>query len=314
MKKKILVIGSLNMDQSIRLDRMPLVGETVMGYGITYQAGGKGANQACAAGRLQAQVRMVGCVGEDSFGQTLRNQVEACGVDVSGIRRTEDCATGMAVIYVDGKGDNSIVVIPGANGACSTEYLQQMDEWLCWCDYLLMQMEIPHETVFCAARRAKELGKTVILNPAPVPDSLPEGLLALTDYVTPNETELEKLSGISASGRENVRLAAKKLQEMGTENVIVTLGEEGAYWLGRQNEGFFPSRRVEAVDTTAAGDCFNGAFAAALAEGMDTEEAIRFANVAASIAVTRKGALDSLPDRRETEDVVRGRENRKNNS
>ena len=168
-----------------------------------------------------------------------------------------------------------------------------------------MQMEIPHETVLCAAGRAKELGKTVILNPAPVPDSLPEGLLALTDYVTPNETELEKLTGIPASGRENVRLAAEKLREMGAENVIVTLGEDGAYWLGQQKEGFFPSRKVEAVDTTAAGDCFNGAFAAALAEGMDTEEAIRFANGAASIAVTRKGALDSLPDRRDTEDAVR---------
>ena len=305
MKKKILVIGSLNMDQSIRLERMPLVGETVMGRGITYQAGGKGANQACAAGRLQAQVRMMGCVGADSFGRMLRDQVEGCGVDVSGIRLIEGCATGMAVIYVDGNGDNSIVVIPGANGECSREYLQQMDEWLCWCDYLLMQMEIPHETVLCAAGRAKELGKTVILNPAPVPDSLPEGLLALTDYVTPNETELEKLTGIPASGRENVRLAAEKLQEMGAENVIVTLGEDGAYWLGQQKEGFFPSRKVEAVDTTAAGDCFNGAFAAALAEGMDTEEAIRFANGAASIAVTRKGALDSLPDRREAEDAAR---------
>ena len=305
MKKKILVIGSLNMDQSIRLDRMPLVGETVMGRGIIYQAGGKGANQACAAGRLQAQVRMMGCVGADSFGRTLRNQVEGWGVDGSGIRLIEGCATGMAVIYVDGNGDNSIVVIPGANGECGREYLQQMDEWICWCDYLLMQMEIPHETVLCAAGRAKKLGKTVILNPAPVPDSLPEGLLALTDYVTPNETELEKLTGIPASGRENVRLAAEKLQEMGAGNVIVTLGEDGAYWLGQQKEGFFPSRKVEAVDTTAAGDCFNGAFAAALAEGMDTEEAIRFANGAASIAVTRKGALDSLPDRRETEVAVR---------
>ena len=167
MKKKILVIGSLNMDQSIRLDRMPLVGETVMGRSITYQAGGKGANQACAAGRLQAQVRMMGCVGADSFGRTLRDQVEGCGVDGSGIRLIEGCATGMAVIYVDGNGDNSIVVIPGANGECSREYLQQMDEWLCWCDYLLMQMEIPHETVLCAAGRAKELGKTVILHAMP---------------------------------------------------------------------------------------------------------------------------------------------------
>ena len=233
MKKKILVIGSLNMDQSIRLDRMPLVGETVMGRSITYQAGGKGANQACAAGRLQAQVRMMGCVGADSFGRTLRNQVEGCGVDGSGIRLIEGCATGMAVIYVDGNGDNSIVVIPGANGECSREYLQQMDEWLCWCDYLLMQMEIPHETVLCAAGRAKELGKTVILNPAPVPDSLPEGLLALTDYVTPNETELEKLTGIPASGRENVRLAAEKLQEMGFNGARKhqkTEDERYAYW------------------------------------------------------------------------------------
>ena len=296
MKKGILVIGSLNMDLSIDLAKMPVTGETILGRGIAYKAGGKGANQACAAGRLGGRVRMLGCVGQDEFGQKLVKSLSESGVETDYIKESRDLPTGTAVIYVDDNGDNSIVVIPGANMACDIEYLKAQDEQFHWCDYVVLQMEIPYEAVWYSVKRAKELGKTVILNPAPAPDKIPEEILSLVDYLTPNETEIIALNGKS---KDDIREGAEKLLSRGVSNVIATLGDRGALLVNRYGETFYPARKVVSVDTTAAGDCFNGAMVAALAEGQSEAEAILFANIASSIAVTRKGAQESLPIREE---------------
>ena len=301
MSRGILVVGSLNMDMSVHMETMPAVGETVLGDGLGYQMGGKGANQACACGRLGGEVKILGCVGRDEFGSRQIESLEAAGVDASGLRQSPGLPTGPAVIYVDGNGDNSIVVIPGANRECGEQYLRERDELFQWCGIVVLQMEIPMEAVLYAARRGRELGKTVILNPAPAPDRLPDELLGLVDYLTPNETELAKLSGIAAMGQADLKRAARRLIEKGVKKVLVTLGEQGALLVDGETERLYPARQVESVDTTAAGDCFNGALATALAEGMAEDEAIRFANLAASLAVTRKGAQSSLPDREEVE-------------
>lgn len=296
MKKGILVIGSLNMDLSIDLAKMPVTGETILGRGIAYKAGGKGANQACAAGKLGGRVRMLGCVGQDELGQKLVKSLSESGVETDYIKESRDLPTGTAVIYVDDNGDNSIVVIPGANMACDIEYLKEQDEQFHWCDYVVLQMEIPYEAVWYSVKRAKELGKMVILNPAPAPDEIPEEILSLVDYLTPNETEIIALNGKS---KDDIREGAEKLLSRGVSNVIATLGDRGALLVNRYGETFYPARKVVSVDTTAAGDCFNGAMVAALAEGQSEAEAILFANMASSIAVTRKGAQESLPIREE---------------
>ena len=296
MKKGILVIGSLNMDLSIDLAKMPVTGETILGRGIAYKAGGKGANQACAAGKLGGRVRMLGCVGQDEFGQKLVKSLSESGVETDYIKESRDLPTGTAVIYVDDNGDNSIVVIPGANMACDIEYLKEQDEQFHWCDYVVLQMEIPYEAVWYSVKRAKELGKMVILNPAPAPDEIPEEILSLVDYLTPNETEIIALNGKS---KDDIREGAEKLLSRGVSNVIATLGDRGALLVNRYGKTFYPARKVVSVDTTAAGDCFNGAMVAALAEGQSEAEAILFANIASSIAVTRKGAQESLPIREE---------------
>ena len=301
MKKGILVIGSLNMDLSIDLAKMPVTGETILGRGIAYKAGGKGANQACAAGKLGGRVRMLGCVGQDEFGQKLVKSLSESGVETDYIKESRDLPTGTAVIYVDDNGDNSIVVIPGANMACDIEYLKEQDEQFHWCDYVVLQMEIPYEAVWYSVKRAKELGKMVILNPAPAPDEIPEEILSLVDYLTPNETEIIALNGKS---KDDIREGAEKLLSRGVSNVIATLGDRGALLVNRYGETFYPARKVVSVDTTAAGDCFNGAMVAALAEGQSEAEAILFANIASSIAVTRKGAQESLPIREEVAGIM----------
>lgn len=303
MDKRILIIGSLNMDIVIEMKRMPLIGETVLGKNLTYVPGGKGANQAYAAGKLGGKVTMLGCVGDDSLGQKLKDNLAKSRTNVSYIRNIEGKSTGTAVIYVNGDGDNSIVVISGANEACDVEYLKQNEVLFAESDYVMFQMEIPYETIFYGIGRAKELGKTVILNPAPAPDSLPKDIWEKIDYLTPNETELLKLTGQQEMTMDNIRNGAHVLLEKGVKNVLVTLGEKGVLFVNDKEEKLYPARKVTAVDTTAAGDCFNGAFITGLAEEMGFEEAIVFANLASSLAVTRKGAQSSIPGRDELEEL-----------
>lgn len=302
MSEKILIIGSLNMDMVLNMNRMPVTGETVLGNDFTHVPGGKGANQACAAGKLGGRAKMLGCIGRDESGSILKQNLKESGVDVSGIKMS-DRFTGTASIYVNGRGDNSIVVIPGANSSCDVDFLREMDEAFQESTYVLLQMEIPTEAVYYAVRRARELGKTVILNPAPAPDSIPDEILSMVDYLTPNETELLKLSGQTGGDIQAIENGAREMVRRGVKNVIVTLGRQGCMLLSGDTKEYFPARNVESVDTTAAGDCFNGAFAVGLSEGLAAGEAIRFANLASSIAVTRKGAQNSLPSRDEVEGI-----------
>ena len=302
MSGEILIVGSLNMDMVMNMDRMPVTGETVLGNDFTHIPGGKGATPACAAGKLGGRAKMLGCVGKDESGSALIQNLKESGVDVSGIR-ISDRFTGTASIYVNGIGDNSIVVIPGANYACDSHYLQEMDGAFQESTYVLLQMEIPEEAVYYAVRRAKELGKTVILNPAPAPDLIPDEILSMVDYLTPNETELLKLSGRAGEDQATIEAGAHEMVKRGVKNVIVTLGKQGCMLLSGDTKECFPARNVESVDTTAAGDCFNGAFAVGLSEGLSAGDAIRFANLASSIAVTRKGAQNSLPTREEVDGI-----------
>lgn len=304
MERNILIVGSLNMDMTICMKRMPQKGETVMGKNLSYIPGGKGANQACASGKLGGRTTMLGCVGKDSFGKRQLENLKKNNIEISNIKEMETQPTGTAVIYVEDKGDNSIVVIAGANACCDREYLLEHDFLFYSHDYFVFQMEIPYETVYYGITRAKELGKTTILNPAPAPDEIPDKILNKIDYLIPNETELIKLSGFSSISEENIRKGARILLSRGVKNVIVTLGDKGVFLVNQNTEKIFPARKVQAIDTTAAGDCFNGAFAVALAEGRKLEEAISFANLASSIAVTRKGAQSSIPDRKEVEALI----------
>ncbi|MDF2904908.1 MAG: rbsK [Herbinix sp.] len=307
MGKSILVIGSLNMDIVIKVDKQPEVGETVLADELSYIPGGKGANQAFAVGSLGGCITMLGCVGNDNFGEQQKKQLASRNVDVSHLKGCNDKSTGTAIIYINSKGDNSIVVVPGANQECDVEYLKANDTLFSQCDYVLLQMEIPQDTIYYAIARAKELGKTVILNPAPAPNSIPKTCLEQIDYITPNETELLKLSGETELDMTSIEKGAKTLIKKGVKNVIVTMGERGSLFVNENENYSYPARKVKAVDTTAAGDCFCGAFVVGLAEGKKVSEAIQFANAASSIAVTRKGAQSSIPTREETDLVLFGK-------
>lgn len=301
MSKRILVIGSLNMDMVIPVKELPQKGETILGGAPDYIPGGKGANQACAAGKLGGSVTMLGKVGRDEMGRRLKDNLAAAGVDVAHVAETPDAPTGMAVIYVSETGSNSIVVIPGANGLCDRAYIEANEELIAAHDIIVLQLEIPYDAVFRAIQLAKKHGRLVVLNPAPAPDSLPAEVIASLDYFTPNETEMARIAGMPVGGTEEAVAAGRRLVEAGVGTVLATLGEAGALLVTAETAQVIPTLRVEAVDTTAAGDTFNGAFVTALAEGMPEAEAIVFGNKAAAISVTRKGAQTSIPTRGEVD-------------
>lgn len=295
------------MDIVVESEHMPRIGETILGKTLSRVPGGKGANQACAAGKAGAggRIKMLGCIGSDEFGSIQKENLSACGVDISKLNVSGSQPTGTAIIHVDEGGDNSIVVIQGANNECDVAYLQEQEDAFQECDIVMMQMEIPLEAIHYAVHKSAQLKKTVILNPAPAPKELSQDILSCTDYLIPNETELNRLAGLESNTLETYREGAKKLLEQGVKHVIVTMGDQGCLCVNDKGMEQFPARKVKAVDTTAAGDCFCGAFAVALAEGKSNQEAICFANIASSIAVTRNGAQTSLPDRNEIEKVLR---------
>lgn len=304
MKKTILVIGSLNMDISITMEKMPILGETTLGKTLEYNNGGKGANQACAIGKLNGKVEMLGCIGKDSFGKSQEINLTNFGVNTRKLKISDKEPTGTAVIYVDKNGKNSIVVVPGANNECSVEYLKTAEESFEKADFILLQLEIPMNAIKYCVEKGKKLGKTIILNPAPAPDYIPEEILNKIDYLTPNETELQHLSNIkNIDTLEEVEKGAKILLSKGIKNILVTLGENGVLLVNDKVTKHFPAHKVNAIDTTAAGDCFNGAFVLGLSEGKILDEAIEFANIASSISVIRKGAQKSLPTREEVEKI-----------
>ena len=292
---KILVIGSLNIDMVMRVDHMPAVGETILCDGMKLVAGGKGANQACAAGRLGTDVTMLGAIGNDSHGEMQRDSLQRSGVDVSGLITKESVSTGTAFITVNKEGNNSIVVVQGANAQFTPEDIAAHRDLLEECEIVILQLEIPMDTVLYAAKLARTLGKTVILDPAPVPEHFPEELYQYVDIIKPNESELSRLTGI-ADAQNHLEEAVQIVKDHGVRNVLVTLGGDGVY-LDTENEApvHIPAKKVEVVDTTAAGDSFTAALAAMLLEGKTLKEAAEFANQVSAIVVTREGAQDSIP-------------------
>jgi ribokinase len=291
---RIVVVGSLNMDLVVRASRFALPGETITGRAFLTVLGGKGANQAVAARRLGAEVAMIGRVGDDPFGQALRRGLAAEGLDVRLVDVTPSASTGVALITVDDCGENTIVVVPGANGLVSSADIERALPVVAEADALLLQLEVPLPVVMDAARRAHAASVTVILNAAPA-QPLPPMMLPLIDYLVVNETEVLDVAGFATDTPE---AAARALQARGARTVVVTLGAAGALLLA--SDGTITSAagfRVEAVDTTAAGDAFVGALAVALAEGATPAEALQFGNAAGAVTVTRPGAQPSLPTR-----------------
>jgi len=298
-RKKILIVGSLNMDMVIEVAVIPIKGQTILAKNLKYIQGGKGANQAYACGNLGGNTTILGCVGNDDFGKSQLASLTSAGVDTSNIKVVDEFSTGIAIIYVEESGNNSISVIAGANNCCDVEYLKNHDEQFQNTDYIILQMEIPIESVYYAIKRAKELSKIVILNPAPANKDISSEIYKMIDFITPNETELYILAHSSDDvpkeiSKKEIEKAGQILLQKGVGNVIVTMGENGAMLLN-DTMHVYPTRKVKAIDTTAAGDCFNGALVVAMADGKNMEKAIEFANIAASISVTKKGAQVSLP-------------------
>lgn len=290
----VVVIGSLNMDIVVEVERPPLMGETVSGNQVHFIPGGKGANQAVAAARLGARTTMIGSVGNDAFGSQLLSSLNSDGIETGFVKTVSEAATGIASITLS-QGENSIVVVAGANARCLPEDIDRHKEAIERADVVLLQLEIPLETVVHAAKVAKQLGKTVVLNPAPARE-LPDELLSCVDVLIPNEFELALLSGVTIDDDQRLELAMQQLLDKGVQTVITTLGSQGSVFLERgETLGRVASCKVQAVDTTGAGDCFNAAFAFAMASGKPLPEAISFASKAAAIAVTRLGAQQGMP-------------------
>ena len=293
--RKILVIGSLNMDSVIQTPYMPKPGETIMGTDISLVPGGKGANQAYAAGKLGGDVAMLGAVGKDSFGNIMIENLKSVGVNVRGIQQLEEIHTGQAYITVNAEGQNSIIVIAGANAEVSTKVIDDNMELIDKSDIIIMQLEIPIDTVKYVKDIAIKKGKLVILDPAPAVAGLPDDFWQGIDYIKPNETELEILAGKPIGTEEELKRSAREMLDRGVKNVIVTLGEKGCLFVSEDEERLIPTKQVEVVDSTAAGDSFTAAFALSLSKGESVEEAVAFGQKVSGIAVTRKGAQTSVP-------------------
>ncbi len=288
------------MDLVTRAPRLPLGGETLIGHSFTTVPGGKGANQAVAAARLGAAVAMVGCVGNDAYGAQLRDALLAEQIDCRAVSTVED-SSGVALIVVDDNSQNAIVIVAGANGALTCAVVDRFDDVLQAADVVICQLEVPDATVGHALKRARALGKTVILNPAPAGRALPPDWYAAIDYLIPNESEAATLSGLPVDSRASAERAASHLIGLGAGKVLITLGAQGLLFASGTGFEHFPAPKVKAVDTTAAGDTFVGGFAAALARGESEAQAIRYGQVAAALSVTRAGAQPSIPTRSEVQ-------------
>ncbi len=295
MQAKVVVVGSLNMDLVARAQRLPQPGETVVGSGFATVPGGKGANQAVAAARLGASTAMIGCVGDDAYGQQLREALQAEGIDCQAVATAAGASSGVALIVVDDASQNAIVIVAGGNGEVSPQRIQAADALLQQADVVVCQLEVPADTVAFTLKRARALGRTVILNPAPVAAPLPADWYPAIDYLIPNESEAATLTGVRVDSLGSAEQAARHLLAQGAGKVIITLGALGSLFADGNGFEHFPAPVVRAVDTTAAGDTFVGAFAAALARGEGERQAIAFGQVAAALSVTREGAQPSIP-------------------
>ncbi|WP_376768188.1 ribokinase [Paenibacillus alginolyticus] len=288
----IVVIGSLNMDIVIEADRHPQLGETILGSNARFIPGGKGANQAVAAARLGAKTTMIGAVGTDSFGQELLKALDDNKISRNSVKLVDGTATGIASIFIS-NGDNSIVVVPGANYQLLPDDIDRYEAIIQNADILLLQLEIPLDTVIHAAKKAKSFGKTVVLNPAPA-QFLPDELLRNVDYITPNRSELSLLTGIQAEGDE-LESAMTSIIQRGANNVITTLGADGSAFLEKGKLQKAPGYKVSVVDTTGAGDSFNAGLAFSLAKQNSLVQSVSFAAKVSALAVTKFGAQAGMP-------------------
>ena len=306
---RIAVVGSVNVDMSLHVKRIPDPGETVIDGVFATAMGGKGANQAVAAARAGAAVSLIARVGKDTFGDEAVRALEHEHVDTRFVRRDPSAATGVAMIFVDAKGENRIGVASGANYCLSVEDVLAAEEVIASADALLLQLEIPLDTVEAAAKVATAHKVPVILNPAPA-CALLNGLLKQVSVITPNKGELQSLTGIAVRDDQQMNDAVANLQAEGVETVIVTLGPRGLILASQDGTHHYESHRVKALDSTAAGDVFSGTLSAALAEGQSLPAATRFANAAAALSVTRAGAQPSIPKRSEIDQFLREEDGR----
>jgi ribokinase len=300
---KLVVLGSINADHVLQVTDFPRPGETVTGRGYRIVPGGKGANQAVAAARLGADIGFIARIGQDAIGAQMYTGFQQDGMDVQGVSIDPQLPTGIAIIYVADHGENSIGISPEANGALTPEVVEQFKPLLLAADTLLLQLEVPLETVAAAISLAHANQVKVVLNPAPA-RPLSAELLAQVDLITPNQTEAELLTGVPVNDAQSAAAAAAQFHALGIPEVMITMGKAGVWYSKRGVGKLVPGFRVQAVDTTAAGDTFNGALLAQLQRNDDMDAAIRFAHAAAAISVTRPGAQTSIPTRREVEQFL----------
>jgi ribokinase len=299
----IIVFGSINMDLVVRTPKLPAPGETLTGYSFVTVPGGKGANQAVACARLGAETHMVGRVGGDAFGEVLVTHLSDLGIQTGGVKTDPGCESGVAIIAVDDQAENNIIIVPGANHRVGQDDLAALEPLLDQAKVLLLQLEVPLEATMQAARMAKAKGVTVVLDPAPA-QALPAEIYPLVDILTPNETETASMVGFDIDGVGFGQRAAEILLERGVGRAIIKMGGLGAYTASADDSGFYDALPVDAVDTVAAGDAFNGGLAAALSEGASVDQAMRWAITAGALAVTKSGAQDAMPSREELETAL----------
>ena len=298
--KKICIIGSIGYDLTTYMYHFPKAGETIVGKKFIQNPGGKGDNQVIAAARVGGDVTFIGAVGDDNYGELLKKNLEANNVKTH-LKIVPNISSQIATILIDETGENRIVIVPGANNFVDKKQIDDNFDIIKECDIILMQLEIPMETVEYVVDKFYELNKILILNPAPGAE-LSDNIIKKCTYLTPNENEIGLITKMPYDTIDNIKLAAKSLIDKGAQNVLVTLGEKGAYLKNKNEDIIIPTIKVKAIDTTGAGDCFNGVFAMYLALGKSAIEAIKYANVASSISVTRSGAVPSLPYKEEVDE------------
>ena len=300
MQKKIIVVGSSNVDLVLRIPRFHRPGETITGENLVTVFGGKGANQAVAAKRLGGSVRFITKMGNDHYGETYRNYLVKNGFPRKCILEDKKHPTGVAIIEVNPKGENRIIVSPGANGCLTGKDVTRLEQPWKGVGVFVTQLEIPLATVQRSLRMAKERGATTLLNPSPVVP-LPRGLLLMVDFLVPNEWEAQALAGVQLKGTDDLPKIAKRLLAMGTRNVVITLGAKGLFLKNKDTELRMRAFKVRSADSTSAGDAFMGGLACGLSEDMPIDAALRFANGAGALATTKLGAQPSLPTRGEVD-------------
>lgn len=290
-----VVFGSINIDLVAKTPRLPVPGETLLGKEFSPTPGGKGANQAVALARLGVTTHMVGRVGGDSFGEQLLSSLQTAGVQTNDVLVDETVSSGIAAIAVDDRGENQIIIVPGANGRVDATDVERLTKLLPSASVLLLQLEIPLDAVLAAAKAAQQAGVTVILDPAPV-RTIPDELYKLIDIITPNEIEAGELVNLTVNEPQSAAAAAAVLRQKGVKNVIVKLGDRGVVCATESETFFVPAFAVTAVDTVAAGDAFNGGLAASLVAGLALRQAVVWGAAAGALATTKSGAQSAMPD------------------